>query len=146
MSKFGKEAACWVGKGLPDGWVGLAQERLRPLEALGVVVTGTATEVTVKFPDPEGGLRLVVVAGATQGVVYEGDAAGALVVCLMALRRLGGIDLVDDESKMLPNAVRQSSPLFAADWERVRSVAETLGLVAGREFMARNQAVLQRLI
>lgn len=134
--------AYWGGS-LPEFWEEKVFETLRPVEGLAL----SAAKPGIRIGYEGSSITLIDTgAGMTQGVVPDSPVAGVLVVCLVALRRaLGGLTVVDDAQADIPTMVRQSYPLYAGDWRRISQVAESLGLVAGGQFMARHAPVLNRL-
>lgn len=140
MKKF-TGVAYWRGA-VPSGWQEQVINTLKPVE--GLTISNDGTGLGLSFVD--GGINMLDTGGNTQGIVPASSASGALVVCLLALRRvLTALELVDDAQASISVKVRQADPLYTADWARVAKVAETLGLVAGQQFVARHAAVMNRL-
>ncbi|MCC6144420.1 MAG: hypothetical protein IT368_11500 [Candidatus Hydrogenedentes bacterium] len=144
MSKF-KGVAYWSGNGLPADWPERAIERLAPARGHGCEIERETVGIRLRFG--EDGMIVPFMTGQSQGAVPQGKASGALAVCMMGLaRNPGGIALADDEGQILPTLIRQSHPLFGADWERVQALAEALGMMPGRDFMLRHGETLRGLI
>lgn len=139
----------WSGQGLAPDWVAAAAQILSPLAEAGATVqamAGAPTQ-TLRIAFGHQGIEMQITEGRTQGIVREMPVAGAVVACLVALRRTpGGLDLVDDAQQDVPARIRQSGALYGADWVRVQRVAQALGLLASAEFSRAHAALLNQLI
>lgn len=144
-----KGVVYWSGQGLEAGWVAAAAEILSPLAEVGATVQAVqeAPTQTLRIAFGQQGIELQITEGRTQGIVREMPVAGAVVACLVALRRSpGGLDLVDDAQQDVPARIRQSWALYGADWPRVQQVAQALGLLASAAFSREHAGVLNQLI
>lgn len=129
-----KGVAYWRVSNAPPEWATKAVEVLKPLEQVGDIsvsldVLPAGDEILVAIDDERH--QLLINSGEGRGVVRPSPTAAGFTLCLLALRKAPGcIDVIDDAQNPVPSVPRQNYALFAQDWERVRSFAETLGLVA----------------
>jgi hypothetical protein len=148
MAKSFKGIAYFSGTGLNAEWAHLATELLAPITgAGGSVMFDGQTDGVLRIAFGDSAVTVSMVGGRAQGVIKEMPKAGALIACLVAVRRsLGRLNIVDDEQNDIPARVRQSYRCYSADWIAVQAVAERLGLVASNNFMQQNAALLGKLI
>lgn len=146
-NKF-KAVAYYMGDNLIEDWPVRAAECLKRIPG-GIAEYSSmgAGVMTLEIQFPDGALEIIVASGKMQGSsVKPSPAAGVLVLCLVALRKfLGGIEIVDDSQATVPSLVRQSNPLYGADWARVEALAEALGFLGGKKIFASNPELRARL-
>lgn len=147
MSKSFKGVAYWEGQGIEPGWGQSAAKLLAPLSGVGGSAGYDEANNRLNIAVGDAGIALEFVGGNTQGLVKQGDQAGCLVACLLAVRKhLGKLVIVDDERNEVPERIRQAHPLFAANWARVQEVGQALGLLADNAFHQKHAALLGRLV
>ena len=140
MSKF-KGVVYFSGSDLPVNW-GAKAVKVLTAGSECEVVRKTAPAEEVKITVAEHSVHLFISEGSVNGHVTESPSAGALVVCLVALRRhIGGIALVGDDSEFFSGTVRQSNKLYCNDWDRVARLAHQFELM-GSPLSAECAAIL----
>lgn len=138
--------AYWTLDDFGSGWVDLAIEAVQPLCEQGMVTVQTAIltdgsqELVLNFPEGEFAMRATC--GEGRGVVRDSPAAIPTVLCLMAMRRkMPLLSLADDAQGEFPHRVTQQVPLFAGQWATALELAEVLGLVPSKQFLATEGAI-----
>ena len=148
MSKF-LGVAYWTVRSEKTDWLGRAAALLTILEgkklaAIEFDCLPAGDQLTIRFGTDQ--FQMLVTKGQGHGVVAKSPSAGCFVLCLLFLKKaIGDLSIADDSSELVATRPKPSDPLYAADWLRCLPVAQELGLVTGKAFLARHNAVLSHV-